>query len=152
MATERAPPVSRFTGYAAQNEEQRALYLSYIEYCNAHNFEAMESFYTSPINVNDEPWAPSKVTMQFKPLIAAFPDWHWEIRNLSIDGDYLALHLRVTGTHQGIFQGIEPTGCRVSASQFTLYHLVDGKFANVWDLVDMESVRKQIKYDKALHT
>ncbi|OBT44129.1 hypothetical protein VE00_04860 [Pseudogymnoascus sp. WSF 3629] len=145
MATKGTSPVSGVTGYTAEIEERRALYLSYIEYCNAHNFKAMESFYTSPINVNDEPWAPSKATAQFKPLIAAFPDWHWEIRNLTIEGDYLALHLRVTGTHRGTFQGIEPTGCRVTASQFTLYHLVDGKFADVWDLVDTDSVIKQIE-------
>ncbi|KAL5346025.1 hypothetical protein ACLOAV_009056 [Pseudogymnoascus australis] len=149
MATKGTPPVSEVTGNATQNEERRALYLSYIEYCNTHNFKAMESFYTSPININDEPWAPSKVTAQFEPLIAAFPDWHWEIRNLTIEGDYLALHLKVTGTHRGTFQGIEPTGCCVATSQFTLYHLVDGKFADVWDLVDTDSVIKQIEKGKA---
>lgn len=149
MATEGTQPGSGVTGSAAQNEEYRALYLSYIEYCNAHNFKGMESFYTSPININDEPWAPSKVTAQFEPLIAAFPDWHWEIRHLTIEGDYIALHLRVTGTHRGTFQGIEATGCRMTTSQFTLYHVVDGKFADVWDLVDTDSVIKQIEQGKA---
>lgn len=145
MATDGTTPVSGAIGSAVQKEERRALYLSYLEHCNAHNFKAMESFYTSSININDEPWSPSKVTAQFKPLIAAFPDWHWEIRNLNIDGDYLSLHLRVTGTHRGTFQGIEPTGNRVTTSQFTLYHLVDGKFVDVWDLVDTDSMVKQIQ-------
>ncbi|KAH8666553.1 hypothetical protein BX600DRAFT_511480 [Xylariales sp. PMI_506] len=125
-------------------QEYRALYHSYLEYCNSHNFEAMESFYTSPLNVNDEPWDPKKVTAQFKPLVSAFPDWHWDLRHLTIEGDYLSLHFQVTGTHQGQFQGIEPTGRRVTTSQFTLYHVVDGKFADVWDLIDIESVLKQI--------
>jgi predicted ester cyclase len=126
-------------------EEYRELYQLYLEHCNSHNFEAMESFYTSPLNVNDEPWDPKKVTAQFKPLVTAFPDWHWEVKHLTIEGDFLALHFTVAGTHKGNFQGIEPTGRRVTTSQFTLYHVVDGKFADVWDLLDIESVVKQIK-------
>jgi predicted ester cyclase len=126
-------------------KEYRALYDLYLQHCNSHNFEAMESFYTSPLNVNDEPWSPEKVTAQFKPLVAAFPDWHWEVKHLTIEGDYLALHFKLTGTHQGSFQGVEATGRRVTSSQFTLYHVVDGKFGDVWDLVDIESVMKQIQ-------
>jgi hypothetical protein len=36
------------------------------------------------------PWVP--VTAQFPPLFSAFPDWHWEIRNLVVDGDYIVGH------------------------------------------------------------
>ncbi|EHK19547.1 uncharacterized protein TRIVIDRAFT_224772 [Trichoderma virens Gv29-8] len=126
-------------------EQYRALYDTYLQHCNSHNFEAMESFYTSPLNVNDEPWDPKTVTAQFKPLVTAFPDWHWEVKHLTIEGDYLALHFKITGTHQGSFQGIEATDRQITTSQFTLYHVVDGnKFSDVWDLVDIESVVKQI--------
>ena len=133
---------------ATQNEERRALYMAYMKCCNAHDFAGMTSYYANPININDEPWDASKVTDQFQPLVDAFPDWHWEIRNLNIDGDYLALHLRITGTHKGTFQGIEPTGCRVSSTQFTLYHLVNGKFVDVWDMTDMDTVMKQLREAK----
>jgi predicted ester cyclase len=128
-----------------KDREHRELYASYLDHCNAHNFEAMQSFYTSPIvKINDENWSPEKVTSQFEPLVTAFPDWHWEMRNISVDGDYLALHFRVSGTHQGELDGHKPTGRTVSTSQFTLYHVVDDKFAEVWDLVDMQSLIKQI--------
>ncbi|KKP00906.1 aspartyl-tRNA synthetase [Trichoderma harzianum] len=126
-------------------EEYRALCDSYLQHCNSHNFEGMEKFYTSPLNVNDEPWDPKKVTAQFEPLVTAFPDWHWELKHLTIEGDYLACHFKVTGTHKGTFQGIEATGRKITTTQFTLYHVVEGnKFGDVWDLVDIESVVKQI--------
>jgi predicted ester cyclase len=32
----------------------------------------------------------------------------------------------------------------VSVSEFTLCHVEDGKFAEVWDLTDMDAVMKQI--------
>jgi predicted ester cyclase len=127
-----------------QRDEYRSLYLSYLQDCNEHDFDRMASFYTSTIKVNDVSMDPADVTAQFAPLISAFPDWHWEIRHLVVDGDYIALHFTVTGTHRGVFQGIEATGRRVTTSEFTLYRVEDGKFAEVWDLTDMEAVMRQI--------
>jgi predicted ester cyclase len=105
----------------------------------------MASFYTSPIKVNDVPMNdPAAVTAQFAPLISAFPDWHWEARHIVVDGDNIAVHFTVTGTHRGAFQGIEPTGRRVTVSEFTFYRVEDGKFAEVWDLTDMVAAVRQI--------
>jgi steroid delta-isomerase-like uncharacterized protein len=104
----------------------------------------MASFYTSTIKVNDVPMDPAAVAAQFAPLISAFPDWHWGIRHFVIDGDYIALHFTVTGTHLGTFQGIAATGRRVTIPEFTLYRLEDGKFAEVWDHTDMDAVMRQI--------
>jgi steroid delta-isomerase-like uncharacterized protein len=127
-----------------QPDEYRSLYLSYLEHCNEHDFDGMASFYTSTIKVNDVPMDPATVAAQFARLFSAFPDWHWEIRNLVVDGDYIAGHFAVTGTHRGPFQGIEATGRRVTISEFTFYRLEDGKFAEVWDLADMDAVMRQI--------
>jgi predicted ester cyclase len=129
---------------AVVTDAYRSLYLSYLKYCNEHDFDGMASFYTSTITVNDVPMDPPAVTAQFGPLISAFPDWHWEMRHLVVDGDNIAVHFTVTGTHRGAFQGIEPTGRRVTVSEFTLYRVEDGKFAEVWDLTDMDAVTKQI--------
>ena len=78
-------------------------------------------------------------------MIDAFPDWHWNLRNLTIEGDYLSLLFKVTGTHKGDFRGYKATGRKTETNQFTLYHVVDGKFAQVWDLVDFETLISQIK-------
>ena len=127
-----------------QRNEYRSLYQSYLKYCNEHDFDRMASFYTPTIKVNDVAMDPAAVTAQFAPLISAFPDWHWEMRHIVIDGDYIALHFTVTGTHRGAFQGIEATSRRVTVSEFTLYRVEDGKFAEVWDLTDMDAVMRQI--------
>ena len=127
-----------------QREENRSLYLSYLEYCNEHDLDGMASFYKSTMRANDVLMDRAAVAAQFPPLFSAFPDWHWEIRNLVVDGEYIAVHFTVTGTHRGAFQGIEPTGRRVTISEFTFYRLEDGKFAEIWDLADMDAVMRQI--------
>ena len=127
-----------------QGDDYRSLYLSYLKYCNDHDFDSMASFYTPTIKVNDAPMEPAAVTAQFAPLISAFPDWHWEMRHIVVDDDNIVVHFKVTGTHLGTFQGIEATGRRVSVSEFTLYHLESGKFAEVSDLLDMTALLKQI--------
>ena len=127
-----------------QREQHRSLYLSYLDYCNQHDLDGMASFYTSTIKVNGVAMDPAAVAVQFAPMFSAFPDWHWEMRHIVVDGDYIAVHFTVTGIHRGAFQGIEATGRRVTVSEFTLYRVEDGKFAEVWDLTDTDAVMTQI--------
>jgi predicted ester cyclase len=126
-------------------EAHRALYVRYLAICNAHDFDGMEGFLTPDILINDQPSTPTAATAQFRELMTAFADWHWEIRHFGVDGDLLHLHFRVTGTHRGAFRGIEPTGRRIETQQFTLYRVVEGgRFGAVWDLTDFESVVRQL--------
>lgn len=125
-------------------ERLRSLYESYLEACNEHDFDRMTTFYASTIRINDAPTAAANVTRQFVPLVQAFPDWHWEVRSQLVDDALVALHFSVTGTHLGVFRGIAATGRRVRTSEFTLYRVEDGKFTDVWDLTDMDTVMEQI--------
>ncbi|KAA0099469.1 hypothetical protein CIW49_07535 [Mycolicibacterium sp. P1-18] len=129
---------------ASTRDEFEALYEAYLELCNAHDFDGMTAFYTPTIKVNDAVMQPDSVVDQFAPLVAGFPDWKWEVRSLLVDGDLLGLHFWVGGTHLGTFRGIEPTGRRVRMSEFTLYRVEGDKFAEVWDVSDMESLMAQI--------
>lgn len=125
-------------------EDYRALYEDYLRCCNEHDFDGMAAFYAPSIRVNDAPMDPNAVAAQFEPIVSAFPDWHWDMRHIVVDTDYIAVHFTVTGTHRGTFQGVEATGRRVSIPEFTLYRVVDGKFADVWDLADMAALLRQI--------
>jgi predicted ester cyclase len=127
-----------------ERDNLRELYTSYLEACNDHDFDRMTTFYAPTIKVNDAPMDPAAVTAQFAPLVSAFPDWHWQVRSLAIDGDLIWLHFSVSGTHLGSFQGIAATGRRVVSSEFTIYRVEKGKFADVWDLADLDAILKQI--------
>ena len=125
-------------------ETLRSLYLDYLDACNAHDFERMTTFYAQPLYVNDAPMDAHTVTAQFAPLVAAFPDWRWNVQNMIIDAAHISLNFSVTGTHRGAFEGIEPTGRVVTISEFTIYRVEGNKFTHVWDLADFASLKEQI--------
>lgn len=128
----------------ATRDELNSLFQSYLDACNAHDFSRMQSFYAPTISINDVPMDAAAVTVQFEPIVTGFPDWRWEVKHLVIDGSYLCLHYQVAGTHRGVYQEVEPTGRQITIAQFTLYHVEDGKFTDVWDLADMDEVLRQI--------
>jgi steroid delta-isomerase-like uncharacterized protein len=51
----------------------------------------------------------------FTQLRRAFPDLNLSIEHLVVDEDNIAFAYTITGTHQGTFQGIPPTGKKIKA-------------------------------------
>jgi predicted ester cyclase len=77
--------------------------------------------------------------------IEAFPDVRWELRHLLVDGDWIAGHFLLSGTHRGPFLGVPATGRSVTAREFALYRVEDGRIAEVWGAVDERGVLEQIR-------
>ena len=73
-------------------EQLRSLYSDYLVACNDHDFERMTTFYAPTIYINDVPRDAHTVTAQFAPLVAAFPDWRWTVRNMIIDAAHISLN------------------------------------------------------------
>ena len=65
-----------------------------------------------------------------------FSDFEAEIHDTVVDDDTVVVHMVTSGTHDGEFQGIEPTGNSFEVSGMNLMRLEDGKIVedvNVWD-------------------
>ena len=59
---------------------------------------------------------------------AGFPDVRWKPEDVLADGDKLAVRVRVTGTNDGEFMGMAPTGKPVSAQLIDIARIgVDGR-------------------------
>lgn len=75
----------------------------------------------------------------------AFPDFRHDVEDvLAIDGKVV---LRATdrATHQGDFQGIAPTGRKVTIGQIGIYRVVDGKIAEIWEEADVMGLMQQLQ-------
>ena len=77
-------------------------------------------------------------------LVAAVPDLQIREEELIAAGDRAALRVTLTGTHQGDFQGVAPTGNRVEICGTHTYRFEDGLFAETWQLWDVATFLRQI--------
>jgi len=50
----------------------------------------------------------------------------------------------MTGTHDGEYKGIPPTGRHISADSAEVFRIVDGKFAGYWCLANVAGLMRQL--------
>jgi steroid delta-isomerase-like uncharacterized protein len=70
---------------------------------------------------------PARVKEVATMLRSAFPDQRWEIEQLVAEGDRVAMYCTWTGTHEGAFMGIPPTGRRATVPHMYLFRLDAGQ-------------------------
>jgi predicted ester cyclase len=75
---------------------------------------------------------------------AAFPDIHVTIEDLVAESDRVAVRVSITGTHQQQFQGIAPTGRRISITAIDIIHISKGKIVEHWGVTDQLTMLQQI--------
>jgi predicted ester cyclase len=74
----------------------------------------------------------------------AFPDLHVAVDELIAEGDKVFCRSTMTGTHDGEYKGIPPTGRQVSAESAEVYRVMDGKFAGYWCLANVAGLMRQL--------
>lgn len=60
-------------------------------------------------------------------VTGAFPDNRHEVEDLFAEGDQVMARVKLTGTHEGSFMGIPPTGRRIEVGEIHVCRLRDGK-------------------------
>ena len=80
----------------------------------------------------------------FASFWSAFPDLSAKIEEMVAEGDKVAIRVINTGTHKGEFQGVLPTGKKVSFGGRDFITLRDGKIVEQRASVDMMELMQQI--------
>ena len=80
----------------------------------------------------------------FDALTGAFPDAHIEPEQMVADGDNVAVAYTLTGTHEGDFNGVEPTGKKIDVRGVQIGRFEDGKIVERWGSSDELGILKQI--------
>lgn len=73
------------------------------------------------------PGGPEGLRQMVVMLRTAFPDLHYEIKEIIGEGDWIAARTILRGTHNGPFFGIAPTGRQVVQEQIHLIRFANGK-------------------------
>ncbi len=74
----------------------------------------------------------------------AFPDVKFTIEDILADGDKVVMRNSFSGTHQGTFMGIAPTGRRVSQEQIHIVRVANGQVVEHWAVRDDLSLLRQL--------
>jgi predicted ester cyclase len=77
-------------------------------------------------------------------LRTAFPDRTDVIETMIAEGDRVGMIFRVSGTHQGNFYGIPPTGKKFEFLEMAMFRLADGKVTESWFMADEAGLVRQL--------
>lgn len=114
-----------------ERADLEAFYRRYLQRCNEHRFEALGEFVDENVVVNDAVHGLRAYAAGLAGVSDAFPDFHWDLRRLLVDGCWLSARLIDTGTTRA--------GRALTLQEFATYRIEDGRIAAVWG--DLEAVR-----------
>ena len=76
----------------------------------------------------------------FASMRAAFPDIHVTVDQMVAEGDKVATHITIRGTHRGEFMGVAPTGQPVTGRVSDVVRFAGGKAVERWGVEDMSGM------------
>jgi steroid delta-isomerase-like uncharacterized protein len=117
----------------------KATATSYFEeLVNKHNvafadqlFDPAVAFYDPAIIPGGQAMGVDAVKGFFTYFFSVFPDVNFQINDLFAEDDRVAIRFTWTGTHQATFLGIPVTNRHVTVPGIDIFHLVDGRIAEV---------------------
>jgi len=128
-------------------DEIETRYCQYVEeVLNHHHLDRLAGYLSTDVVVHAAGVPPglAGARQALANYLSAFPDLHLTIDTLlALDGELLA-RLTATGTHQGAFLGLAPTGQRVSVCAFEGWRLRDGRCAEHWLQLDTGELLRQL--------
>jgi steroid delta-isomerase-like uncharacterized protein len=81
----------------------------------------------------------------FRGYLAAFPDMRMEVEDLIASGDTTVARVTVSGTQEGEFMGMPPSGRRVEVRLIDIMRFDDdGLISDHWGVVDMLTMLQQL--------
>jgi predicted ester cyclase len=103
-------------------------YRRYLQRCNEHRFDELGEFVDEEVEVNGAPQDVRRYAAGLRTVVREYPDFHWDLQHLLIDGGWLSVHLIDTYT--------TPAGRTANLQELAMYHLRAGRIIQVWGDLD----------------
>ena len=124
---------------AADLETNKQIFRSFLEeVVNKRHPEAADRYLAADF-IEHNPNLPQGLAgrKQFvAALLAGFSDYHGEIEEILAEGNKVVTRTLWTGTQDGPFLGLPPSGRRLSFHTSDFFRIENGKLAEHWDVVD----------------
>ena len=133
---------------AAVEEQNKGVVLESIRGIDAQDFESLRDLWAEGFSCYlldmPEPFGREETIEYIQAFYSAFPDNAHDIRNVIAEGDFVAVMLTNSATHQEDFAGIPATGNKVSFAGMHLVRVLDGVIVEWWVLDDNLGFMQQL--------
>ncbi len=124
-------------------EENKAITRRVYEIISKGDFDRAQEIVDASAPDNERPECPPEMETPRPKLIdtfrefatevhTAFPDARIEVEDMIAEGDKVTARVAMSGTHQGEFQGIAPTGNQVQVRAIDIFRIANGKIVEHW--------------------
>ena len=132
-----------------QSDTNKTVVRRYLqEVWQKRNPEALEKFlsadYRRYLSPAAEPLTLEAQKARLTGFHEAFPDLQFTLEDIFAEGDRVAFRSTIEGTHQGVFQGVAPTGKTVKVSLVDIVRVEDGVITQHWGGPDLLDLLKQL--------
>jgi predicted ester cyclase len=108
---------------------------------NGRQVEAISGYWADPAMCE-------AVTRGCLSYFDSFPDMHISLDELIAEDDRVFVRSTMTGTHDGEYKGIAPTGRNVAAECGEVYRVSDGKITGYWCLLNVAGLMRQLTEER----
>ena len=129
-------------------KQNKALVQKILEEGDKHNIGILDEIcspdYKMYFPSNAEPISLEQHKELFNAFLIAFPDLKHTIHESVAEGNFVSTRETLSGTHEGEFQGIPPTGNRFEFSAICMWKFSDGKLVEYWSDGDILGLMQQL--------
>jgi steroid delta-isomerase-like uncharacterized protein len=120
----------------------------FAEGVNSGNFDIFDEV-VAPDVVDHDPApeqgpGPEGFKEMFRTMRSAFPDLQVRPEHMTATDEDVALAYTITGTHEGEFLGLAPTGRKVTARGVQIGRFEDGRLVERWGSSDQLAILQQL--------
>ena len=133
---------------AKVEEQNRASFRYMLEETDKGNYAAWEEV-CSPDYICHFAGFPKPMSLEEhiqanRTFLVAFPDFHHEINDIVAEEEKVTARVTLTGTHEGEFMGIPPTGNKIEYTAFLTAKFSDKRIVELWGVADMMTLMQQL--------
>lgn len=135
------------TTTAQENKELVQRFIS--EVVNGRNYDLADELFTADYTRHDpdapvDEQGPEPFVEALKQLHEAFSDVEIHVGEIIAEDDLVAFEGTMTGTHEGVFMGVEPTHTAIEVPGNAMHRIRDGRIAETWATWNFLGVLQQL--------
>jgi steroid delta-isomerase-like uncharacterized protein len=130
------------------SEDARTIVARFYDGINASNLNVIDELIADDFVEHEEFPGISQdkdgVRQFFTIFRAAFPDMRMDAHEVLVDGDRVCVRSTMSGTQEGDFMGMPPSGKRFEVTAFDMVRLRDGEVTDHWGVMDAMKMMQQL--------